>query len=125
MAPPTSAPLNAEPASSDQRKKQHLPPKTYADAAEKEPLANNTNGFKESTGTNEANISGGANGLSHAVNGDSKSTSHKASVLRIVDTGSPEVAEKQEERPHVERQESKHEYSATVCALTTVLCNLY
>jgi 2-acylglycerol O-acyltransferase 2 len=86
MAAPSAAPLNAEPAQPEERKKQHLSPKSYAEAVEQEPPANGANG----------------------------SNGHKASVLRIVDTGAPETKDKQEERPQFERQESKHEYSATV-----------
>ena len=107
MAAPSASPLHAEPALPDEREKQQLPPKSYADAVEQEPPANGTNGANDFNGTNGAN----GNGNEH---GDSKQTGHMASVLRIVDTGAPETKDRQEERPQFERQESKHEYSATV-----------
>lgn len=105
MAAPSAAPLNAEPAQPEERKKQHLSPKSYADAVEQEPPAN---------GANASNDPNGANGANGAEAHGSEQTGHKASVLRIVDTGGPETKDKQEERPQFERQESKHEYSATV-----------
>ncbi|PMD51835.1 diacylglycerol O-acyltransferas-like protein 2B [Hyaloscypha bicolor E] len=105
MAAPSAAPHNAEPALPDERKKQQLPPKSYADAVEQEPPANGTNGTNDANGINGAN----GNGTEHD---DSKQTGHMASVLRIVDTGAPETKDKQEGRPQFERQESKHEYSA-------------
>jgi hypothetical protein len=105
MAAPSAAPLNTEPAQPEVRKKQHLSPKSYADAVEQEPPANGAKG------SNDPN---GANGVNGAEADDSKQTGHKASVLRIVDTGAPETKDKQEDRPQFERQESKHEYSATV-----------
>jgi 2-acylglycerol O-acyltransferase 2 len=112
MAAPAAAPLNAEPAQSEERKKQHLPPKSYADAVEETPPSEGSNGSKDANGSNGTSKINGANGV-----GDdgAKQTGHKASVLGIVDTGAPETKEKQAERPELERQESKHEYSATVC----------
>ena len=107
MAAPSAAPHNAEPALPGERKKQQLPPKSYADAVEQEPPANGTNGTNDANGTNVTN----GNGTEHD---DSKQTGHMASVLRIVDTGAPETKDKQEGRPQFERQESKHEYSAAV-----------
>jgi len=99
------ATLNAEPAVPEEREKQHLPPKSYANAVEEEPPANGVNG------TNSANKTSneGANGFNN--NDDEKSTPHKASVLKIVDTGAP--TEKKDNRPQYDRQESKSEFSAT------------
>jgi 2-acylglycerol O-acyltransferase 2 len=108
MAAPTAAPLNAEPTLPEERKKQHLPPKSYADAVEEEPPASSING------ANSTNNSSGMNG----VGDEGSKTAHMASVVRIIDTGAPDTKEKQEERPHFERQESKHEYSATVSSPT-------
>ncbi|PVH88390.1 diacylglycerol O-acyltransferas-like protein 2B [Cadophora sp. DSE1049] len=108
MAPVVSAPLNAEPANPKDRKDSNLPPKSYADAVEKEAPAAATNGTKITNGVNGTNASNGTNGT-----GGGK---HTASVLRIVDTGAPEgkdVKEKEGERPPIERQESKQEYTAT------------
>ena len=107
MAPTVSAPLNAEPANPEERKDHNLPPKSYADAVEEEPPAADTNGSKPTNGVNGTNGTGSAK--------------HMAPVLRIVDTGAPdakgkeETQEKKGEKPSMERQESKLEYSATVC----------
>lgn len=108
MAAPSSTPLNAEPAQPEEREKQHLPPKSYADAVEQEPPANGTNRTNNSNGTK------GTKGANGAGDDGLKQTGHKASVLRIVDTDAPETKDKQEERPQIERQESKHEYFAAV-----------
>jgi 2-acylglycerol O-acyltransferase 2 len=105
MVAPNTAPLNGEPAKAEEREKKHLAPKSYADAVEQEPPTNAANG------TDEAN---GANGMNRAEDKGAKQPGHNASVLRIVDTGAPEVKDKLEERPQFGRQESKHEYSATV-----------
>jgi 2-acylglycerol O-acyltransferase 2 len=118
MATPAGAPFNAEPSLTEDPK-QHLPPKSYADAVEEEPPVNGSNGADRSNGTNGATHATGANGTSSEEVDQSKPNQHIASVLRIVDTGS-DAKEKGEERPKVERQESKHEYSATVCAFTTL-----
>jgi 2-acylglycerol O-acyltransferase 2 len=111
MATPTAVPLNAEPAHPKERKKQCLSPKSYADAVEEEPPTDGPNGSKDANGSNCASKMNGVNG---AGNDGSKQTGHNASVLRIVDTGAPGTKAKQAERPELERQESKHEYSATV-----------
>ncbi|KAH6675633.1 diacylglycerol O-acyltransferas-like protein 2B [Halenospora varia] len=100
-----AAPLS-EPSQPEERNKQHLPPKSYADAVEEEALANGAN---ESNGMN-----GGHNGskdvTSTNANG-SASKQHKASsVLRIVASDS---SKDEQARPGYERQESSHEYSAT------------
>jgi 2-acylglycerol O-acyltransferase 2 len=107
------ATLNAEPALPEEREKQHLPPKSYADAVEEEPPANGVNGIngaKEMNGTDYE-----TNGTNDAGRDDAKSTAHTASVLKIVDTGAPAAEEKKQDRPQNERQQSKREYSATVC----------
>ncbi|KAE8452187.1 hypothetical protein EG329_001654 [Mollisiaceae sp. DMI_Dod_QoI] len=107
MAAPTSAPLNAEPALPEERKQQHLSPKSYADAVEEAPPVNGTNDTVNNNGTKPSNKSAE---VSDSKDRDGK---HKASVLRIVGTGAPETKEEQTERPQVERQQSKQEYSAT------------
>ena len=87
--------------------------KSYAEVAEAPPPTNGANGKLEANGAN------GVKGSNRegAVDGDtSNGTKHMAAVLRIVntDTAPSETKEKEEERPKVERQESQHEYSATV-----------
>ena len=110
MAATTAAPLNAKPAQSEERKKQHLPPKSYVDAVEETVPSEGSNGLKDANDSNGTSKINGANGV-----GDDG-----ASVLRIVDPGAPETKETQAERPELERQESKHEYSATVCSLSVL-----
>lgn len=111
MAAP-SAPLNAEPANPVERKENHLPPKSYADAVEEESPVNGADGAADRNGTNGT---GGRNAVKGGKSANAiEETKHKAPVLRIVDTGAPDAKEKQEERPQVERQESKQEYTATV-----------
>jgi 2-acylglycerol O-acyltransferase 2 len=109
MASTVSVPLNAEPSLPEERKQQRLEPKSYVDAVQEEPPVNGTNG---------ANTNGTNNVASNEAQW-MKPSPHKASVLRIVDTGADvkEKETKQEnenERPQFERQESKHEYSAAV-----------
>jgi len=106
------ATLNAEPARPEGRKVQDLPPKSYAAAAVEEPSApngsvgyggdesNRENGMKHSNGTNGTTTNGGV--------------THMAPVLRIVDTSATKPKEDEDQRPKMERQESKHEYTATV-----------
>jgi 2-acylglycerol O-acyltransferase 2 len=119
-----NAPLNANPALPEERAKQHLPSKSYADAVEEEAPKEISNGVNGTNGTNAAN---GTNRASTIGSNDVKG-GHQASVLRIVDTGASPVEEKKEDkdimeetRPQYERQESQHEYSATVCSLRSVL----
>jgi 2-acylglycerol O-acyltransferase 2 len=111
-----SAPLNAEPALPDERAREHLPPKSYVNAVEEDAPAEGAIGFN---GTNRSNGTT-ANGSSN-VGSDHVKKGHQASVLNIVNTGAPPAEEKKEEtkedRPPYERQESKHEYSATVCSI--------
>jgi len=109
MASTVSVPLNAEPSRPDERKQQHLEPKSYVDAVQEEPPVNGTNGVN-------------TNGPNNVASNESewmKPSPHKASVLRIVDTGADvkDKETKQEngnDRPQFERQESKQEYSAAV-----------
>ncbi|KAH8676696.1 diacylglycerol acyltransferase-domain-containing protein [Tricladium varicosporioides] len=99
-----AAPLS-EPSQPEERNKQHLPPKSYADAAEEESLVNGTNGSNGiNGGYNESKdvTSTGANG------GASKQ--YKASVLGIVASDS---SKDEQAQPGYERQISSHEYSAT------------
>lgn len=114
MAAPTAAPLNAEPAFPEERKKQHLPVKSYADAVDEPAPSDGYDASKDSSTSNGASQTNRVNG---AGDDGSKQAGHKASVLRIVDTGASVKRETQAERPDLERQESKHEYSATVCSL--------
>jgi 2-acylglycerol O-acyltransferase 2 len=117
MATTMSAPLNAEPANPDERQQQNLAPKSYANAVEEPaPLLHGTNGTSNANGTTNGNQNSEING---SREGGGK---HKASVLRIVDT-SADTKENHVERPEIERQESKQEYSATVC--DPVLCIIY
>jgi 2-acylglycerol O-acyltransferase 2 len=109
MPATASVPLNAESANPEERKKLHLPPKSFADALVEDPP---TNGTSDVNGVNGADKSNGTDGSSNEDKDNS--APHKASVLRIVDTGAPEAKEKPD-RPDFERQESQHEYSAAVC----------
>jgi len=118
MAAANSAPLNDEPAQPEEREKQQLPPKSYADAVEQEPPAKGTNGKNDANGTLGSNEN-------RAEHDGSKQTGHKASVLRIVDTGAPDTNDKHGDRPQIERQESKHEYSATVCPNSLSLYSIH
>ncbi|TVY59409.1 Diacylglycerol O-acyltransferase 2A [Lachnellula suecica] len=98
-----SVPLSAEPSLPGDREKAHLEPKSYVDAVQEDAPVNG-NGATNGTNGTKGNGSNGA-------------VAHKASVLRIVDTGADvkekeSQEEKAEERPQFERQESKHEYSA-------------
>lgn len=100
--------LNAEPSQPAERKKQHLPPKSYADIAE-EAKYDAVLAKAKSAATNGSN---GTNGSSSEPNGreNASTVPRTAPVLRIVDTHPEETAS----RPRVERQESSREYSATV-----------
>lgn len=103
-----SAPLNAEPALPSERKEQHLALKSYADAVEEAPPTSAYNGTHNGTGANGEKSS--------EVNRSSTATepaTHTAAVLRIVTSGS-EPEDTKERKPVLARQESKHEYSATV-----------
>jgi 2-acylglycerol O-acyltransferase 2 len=109
MVSTASVPLNAEPSQPDEREKQHLVPKSYVDAVQEEPPVNGTNG------TNGTNSNG--NKVTSESEWLKPSPTHKASVLRIVDTGADgkeKETEKEGERPQYERQESKNEYLAAV-----------
>ena len=91
--------MSAEPALPEERRRAHLPPKSYAGAVE-EPAVNGANGVSKANDVNAA--------------GDMEEETEKtASVLRIVDTGAPEETERAE-KPELERQQSQQEYSATV-----------
>ncbi|TGO33638.1 hypothetical protein BHYA_0235g00150 [Botrytis hyacinthi] len=105
--------LSSEPALPEEREKLHLPPKSYADAAEETPESPD-DGSNENDGNKENGMNGqtapNANGL------DKNGPKHKVSVLRIVDTNnsdSTKSVDKQDTRPKFDRQESKREYSAT------------
>lgn len=112
-----SAPLNAGPALAEDREKQQLPPKSYVNAVEEDAPAETMNGIHR---TNGAAPTKGTNGANEIGSDDVKGC-HQAAVLRIVDTGVSAVEknetkeEQKGDRPQVERQVSKHEYSATVC----------
>jgi hypothetical protein len=125
-----SAPLNAEPSRRDQRVSQGLQPKSYVDAVLEDP----TEAGRESVnGTSSPNSVNGTNSASYGnrTTGSTTGSGQGASILRIVqmddDTaGSSSNRETngsytsgaeqggQEKRPGAERQESKHEYYATV-----------
>lgn len=116
MAGPTSA----EPALPGEREKQHLPPKTYADAVEESPVppGGHVNGAKNGHWSNGSVERNGIPG-DGAVENEPK---HTVSVVSILDTGSsgstqsPITVDGKENRPQIERQKSKSEYSATVRA---------
>lgn len=110
MAAPSSAPAPSVP---EEREKQHLPPKSYADAVEESPIEQG----KQTEGNGDGHQDGdGANATPY--NPPQSSTRHKASVLRIV---APETQnedkseEKDSSRPDLSRGVSKEEYTATVC----------
>lgn len=104
MATTMSASFNAEPANPEERQQQNLSPKSYADAVEEAPPVNGANGISTANGIKKSTEING---------GKDEEVGHKVSVLRIVDTGAANN-KNQPERPPVERQESKQEYSATV-----------
>ncbi|EPE32631.1 hypothetical protein GLAREA_07765 [Glarea lozoyensis ATCC 20868] len=103
--------VTTEPSAPEEREKQHLPPKSYADAVEEAPVDQGTHENGESNGNND-----GDNSKMNGSNGHQNSTGHKASVLRIVATDSQEenkTNEKKSFRPDLSRGVSKEEYSAT------------
>ena len=119
MSGPT---LNPEPALPEEREKLNLPPKSYADAAEETPESPD-----DGSNENNENRENGVNGqTAPSANGTGKyEPKHKVSVLRIVDTNgsdSTKSADEQDTRPSFDRQESKREYSATVCAGRSLQC---
>ena len=100
----------------DERETQHLPQKSYADAIEDPAPSTPPNGTNGIIGTNTKNV---------GSEGEDGGVAHSAKVLKIVNIGVPDVAEKTTrndgkrneeklgaERPVVERQESKREYEA-------------
>lgn len=116
----------AEPALPEEREILNLPPKSYADAVEEAPGSPNdeSNGNKENevNGQKQSNIATSANGL------EEDRPKHRVSVLRIVDTNGTDSAKSTDNnrtRPTVDRQESKSEYSATVCTGRSVQCLIY
>ncbi|KAI9053617.1 hypothetical protein LZ554_002571 [Drepanopeziza brunnea f. sp. 'monogermtubi'] len=112
MAAPISAPLNAEPANPEERKGNNLPEKSYADAVQEEPPTEETaNGSRGANGINGASPTVAATDASHGSNGTGE-VKHKASVLRIVDTGAPGPKKKSENRPAIEKQGSQPEHAA-------------
>lgn len=118
MSEPTSI---AAPALPGEREKLNLPPKSYADAAEETPqspddiiIGNKENGVNGQAPTN-------------ATGSEGNGPKHNVSVLRIVDTNgmnSTKPADNKDSRPSFHRQESKREYSATVCAGRSVQCSI-
>jgi hypothetical protein len=125
-----SAPLNAEPSRRDERDSQGLQPKSYVDAVLEDPTEADREGVN---GTSSPNGVNGTNGASQGNRATDSTTGsgQGASILRIVqmddDTARPSSnretngsytsgAEQagQEKRLGAERQESKHEYYATV-----------
>jgi len=116
----------ANPAKPEDREKQDLPPKSYAAAA-----------VEEAPPKREYSENGEKKYTNRKINGKSKSPNKKSSVLRIVNTNGKDKSsdseksetsdklekdvklEKDEKdervgRPTMERQESKHEYTAEV-----------
>jgi 2-acylglycerol O-acyltransferase 2 len=120
MATAASAP---EPSVPEEREKQHLPPKSYADAVEEEaPIDQETHENEVSNGS-QGEDGGNANGY----NPPRSATRQKASVLRIVASDTQgeyksgenkserEKSEEKLSRPDLSRGVSKEEYTATVC----------
>src|SRR4051812_33264993 len=113
MAAAATAP---EPSVPEEREKQHLPPKSYADAAEEAPTVQETqrNGEKNRYQDDEGVKTNGS--TPHQ-----DSTRHKASVLRIVAPDTQEENKTEENkgsRPDLSRGVSKEEYTATVYPAT-------
>jgi len=139
-----SAPLNAEPSRPDERESQDLKPKSYVDAVRGEPAEAINESVKGTHNSNGMNGTAGASQHQH-TNGSTTGAWQGASIIGIVQTNddtakSPGPSESnggsisgakpidQETRPGIERQESKHEYVATVRTRWTyaVLCvNMY
>lgn len=121
MAAVANAPLSAEPANPVERENQNLPPKSYADAVEEDlPLSNGnkTNGI-DTNGVDKQGVSAKANGtdepqISTKTNGSSNG-GHKASVLRIVDTGSAQKDQTSMSKRNSEDEATAEEYTANVC----------
>ncbi len=126
----TSARLNAEPSQPDERESQHLQPKSYVDAVLQNPVKAASETANGTTGPNGAHGTTGTFQDEHA-NGSSIGSGQGTSILQIVqmhdatakspgsndingDSANGPWQGDQEKRPGVERQESKHEYSATV-----------
>jgi hypothetical protein len=125
-----SASLNAEPSRPDERESQDLKPKSYVDAVREEPAEAAKEIVNGTSTLNGVNRTDGVSKDQH-TNGSMTGSGQGASVLRIDQTHDNAVkspARKdsngdttkgagpidQEERPGIERQESKYEYSATV-----------
>lgn len=108
MATATNAPLSAEEPSLPDTRKQHLRPKSYADAIQEPP----TNG----TNTNTTNGTHAITSNAENDSADSTAPQSKHTILRIVDTGAgmrkEELVEQEGKRPQLEREESNHEYTA-------------
>ncbi|CAG8951164.1 hypothetical protein HYFRA_00007910 [Hymenoscyphus fraxineus] len=100
MAPPGA--LNAEPSKPAERKRQHLPPRSYADIAVEEPKS----APKVNSTTNGPN--GASNEPSGKENGSS-AVPRTAPILKIVSA----IAKEKEARTEPERQESNREYTAS------------
>lgn len=110
-----TAALNAEPANPTEREENELPPKGYKDAIEEASPADATNGVN---GINGSQMSEDVNGESREGSNGTDGKPHVTSVLKIVNTDGGAENESVQERPPLNREESKHEYSATVCILS-------
>jgi 2-acylglycerol O-acyltransferase 2 len=127
-----NGPLSAEPSNPDERKSQHLEPKSYVDAVQ-EALQLSNGSTNTSDGQNGVNGVNGVDGESQDMhaNDSLNGLSHQASIFRIVDihgegenTKAPQdegtniedgtEPRDQSGRPGIERQESQREHSATV-----------
>ena len=96
------------------------PEKSYADAVEAAPpVSVNGNGINGTNGNKKENVD------PHSTNSveDETRVIHSAKVLKIINTGTQYQVENKNERPSVERQESKYEYTATVCVLSSTTCH--
>jgi hypothetical protein len=125
-----SAALNAEPSRPDERESQDLKPKSYVDAVRGDPgeaAKEIVNGTSTPNGINGTDVAS----QDQHTNSSTRGSWQGASVLRIVETqdntvktpgGSDSNGDTTkgagqihlEERPGIERQELKHEYSANV-----------
>lgn len=119
------ASLIAEPARPEVRKTQHLPPKSYSDAAAEGPtVATSDKSFQKPATINGTNGTHSEVWLdadtSASTDADTDSSKHTISVLRITNTGAErkeeavEKAKPKTSKPDLQRQESKRVYSATV-----------
>lgn len=113
-----SAPLNAEPSRPGKRESQGLKPKSYVDALREDPAEAAKEAVNGTSTPNGVNGTAGPSQNQH-TNGSTTETHNdiaKSPGPNESNGDSINGAEHidQEKRPGIDRQESKHEYSATV-----------